>query len=160
MLVRLRDAILLAAVGAALAVLPGDVGAAGNGDASATRLATLEDVLIARDSGDVEALEQAFDRLEAALKAGEITSRRYNRPWLAFSTGKFEHANTVDEWAAAFPQSPHPHAAKGRRAQYVGLIFRGEETVSRTPRGAMIHARREFRAARSHYTDALSKLPD
>lgn len=156
----LKPLIPLVLITGALLTPPGALATSEGARAPMTDMPTLDDVLAARDRGDVQTLERAFERLEIALKEGEITSRRYIRPWLAFSTGNPDHRRMLDDWSETFPRSPHPHAAKGRTAYYVARIFRGEATTARTPRGAMKHARSEFAKAAAHFADAMARRPD
>ncbi|MEO0958365.1 MAG: hypothetical protein AAFY66_07860 [Pseudomonadota bacterium] len=122
-------------------------------------LPTLEEVLVARNAGDHTALEEAFDRLEDALNSGVITSERYRRPWLAFGTGYGPHWDVMQDWAEAFPASPHPHAAQGIGSRYIARIFRGGASNRLTPEGALQLARESFRDAAEHFSEALARSP-
>lgn len=120
----------------------------------------LDGIIALRDAGDIQGLERAFDGLQTALVAGEISASRYRRPFLAFRTGNADHAALSDRWVEAMPGSTHAYTARALAYNYVAYLFRGEKLPSRTSRAALQEARDSRYAARHWFETALRLEPD
>lgn len=118
--------------------------------AMASALIRDEAYALVRD-GDVEAIDSAFVKHQAAFNSRLIGPETYLWPYSVFSTTDPRALATVDAWRAAHPASPQAMVAKAAILVHLALIVRGDKFVRQTPSASMTKMH-------EHYVEALPLL--
>lgn len=110
-------------------------------------------------AGDSAAIETAFAQHQAAFNTGEIGPNTYQRPYFVFRTTEPLVETAIEDWLAAFPNSPQAAAAKAERLGHIGGLIRGVGYAREVPAAAMIEFKRIALEALTLATSALDTEP-
>lgn len=107
----------------------------------------------------IDTLERVFSEDAAEFDVGDLRPSEFETPYLEFATTHPAVDQTTQLWLTAYPASPHAMTARGLFLHHTGVLLRGDELGSTTPRTAFAAMNSRLSEAGELFREALAITP-